>query len=135
MSVIRRLQFADYDPVIEIDVMPAVAELNALYRASAMAHLQPIFFAAQVGRLSDKAAEEKLAIVYAEAVIVGSPTPGLDQYDTEDWRKWLLSHREEFATIRSLVEVARNFDSDVEVQQNGEQVVGEGAESGIDATD
>jgi hypothetical protein len=133
--MIRRLEFPESDPPIAIDIMPAIPEYNALFMASAMAHVRPFFFAAQVGRLDEKVAEKNLAITYAEAVIVGSPTPGPDQFVVEDWRCWLLSHREEFASIRSIAVVKRNFDPDAEVVQDAQSPTSGEARPDCDAAD
>ena len=121
---IRRLQFEDG---IEIDIAPAIPEWNSIYNAASMAHAKPFTFAAQAGRLSEERSVEILAHTYAEGVIVGSPTPGLDGFSPREWRAWLLSNPEKFATIRGIAEVKRNFDPNAEVKDADDET---GAQAG-----
>lgn len=105
----RRLRF-DYIP-IAIDILPADPKVNRIYAAAAMAHVQHLTLAAQLGRVSEDRAEQALAKAYAEGVVVGSPTPGYEHYERSDWERWLLAHRDEFAQLRSIAEVPENFES------------------------
>lgn len=127
--IIRRLNFEDGD---EVDIGPAIAELNSVFHAASMAHVQPFTFAVQAGRLSEERSLEILADAYAEGVMMGSPTPELTGFSTKQWRKWLLNNPEKFANIRSIAEVKRNFDPDAEVS-NAVDSIGASAEPSVEA--
>lgn len=106
---VRRLRF-DYIPVA-IDILPADPKVNRIYAAAAMAHVQHLTLASQVGRLSEEVATRALAKAYAEGVIVGSPTPGYEEFDRTDWERWLNENPDEFSQLRSIAEVSENFES------------------------
>lgn len=106
---------------VEVDILPAVPEFNPLFNAAATACIKPLSLSAHLGRLSEEVAQEALARAYAEGVIVGSPTPELEHLDREGWYQWLLQHPDEFAIIRSIAEVKRNFDPDAEDTQNAQR--------------
>jgi len=104
----RRVVF-EYLDGLAIDIMPADIDLNPVYQAAVLTHLRPYTLAASLGRLSEERSEQLLARVYADGIIVGSPTDGHDKWRQADWEKWLLEHKEEFATLRSVAETPEAF--------------------------
>ena len=110
---IRTISFDYLD--VQINVAVADPELNPLYRAASITYVQPISFAIALGRVDEQRATDALARCYAEGVIVGSPTPGLDAYGVKEWYSWLKAHPAEFDQLRGLCEVTANFDPNAEV--------------------
>ncbi len=86
-----------------VDALPAVPELNPLFRASAMAWVRPLSLASQLGRVSEGVALRALARAYAEGVIAGSPTPEASGWGPGEWVAWLLAHPGEFDALRAIV--------------------------------
>lgn len=107
---LRRICFPYLSPPIKIDVWPADLESNAVYRAACIAWLKPLELAARVGRVDEEAGRTRLAWVYAEGVIQGSPSPQCDGWGRDEWRQWLLDHPEEFDRLRGICEVTTNFE-------------------------
>jgi len=112
MSVVRRIHF-EYLGDVMVDIVAADVS-NPLFAVLGNAHIQPLTLAASVGRLSEERATAALASVYSQAVVMGSPSPGLEDQTTAEWEKWLLAHPIEFATIRSIAESPENFQDEDE---------------------
>lgn len=94
---------------LSIDCLSAVPDQNPLMKAAQMALLAPYALAIRLNRISEERALGIWARLYAEAVIQGSPTPGYDGFDREQWMAWLLSEREAFTVLRSVCEAPENF--------------------------
>lgn len=91
---------------VEFDVGPAFTDLNPLYRAAAIAYVQPYTLSSQLGRISEERSTELLAAAYAEGVIFDSrPT-----MTSQEIRSWLIAHPNEFTIIREYAEHRRNFE-------------------------
>ena len=100
---------------LEVEIRPAVLELNQLYVAAAIAWLRPLMLASQLPddnphRLTEERSERALAKAYGMAIMVGSSTSdAMDRYTPAEWEAWLLGHRDEFASLRSVAAVPGNF--------------------------
>lgn len=102
---IKRVRFA-YEDVPEdeqvvIDIKPADVKRNLLFRAAVQAHLGPYQLASATGRLSDEVAQRQLALAYADGVIIGSMTPDLQDFNTNQWADWLINHPDEFLELQA----------------------------------
>lgn len=106
MSVVRRIRFEYLD--VDIDVVAADPS-NMVFGLLVKTHLGPLSLAAELGRLTEETALQKMALIYAEAIIVGSPTPSLEQNTRADWEQWLITHPEEFVSLREICECPDNF--------------------------
>ena len=107
MSVVRRIHF-EYLGDVMVDIIACDVH-NPVFSALCQVHITPLTLAAAVGRLSEERATAAWIPVYAGAIIVGSPSPGLSEYTPSQWEEWLTSHPSEFATIKSIAEVVENF--------------------------
>lgn len=108
----RRLVFRGTDYVV--DVRPANIEKNPVFAAAVQSYLQPLWLAAEMGRLSEERAHEALTLAYATGVVVGSPEPPLSGLDAEGWLRWLRENPEEFDLLRRFCEDPDTFTEGME---------------------
>jgi len=111
--VIRRIRLEDWD--VDVDVRPAVRELNPLFRAAQLAFYMPHKLAIELKRLPEERANALEARVYAESVIAGSPTPVFSEFASREWADWLIAEPDAFLALRSICAEAKNFDPRNEV--------------------
>lgn len=120
-----------------VDVMPAIPEVNPLFRAASIAYVAPLSLASRVGRVSEVVGRRALARAYAEGVVCGSPSPEADGWGPAEWAAWLLGHPGEFDWIRSLASRAKVWEqllpgSTVEASASAEAAPDEGGSDGPD---
>ena len=94
---------------VEIDVLAAHVERNPIYRMEVEKRIKPLELAITLGRVSQEKADRLWAEVYAETVIVGSPTEKLREFDNAQWVEWLLEDLERFWCIRRYAMAEENF--------------------------
>lgn len=107
MSLVRRIAFEYLD--VEIDVLPAIMALNPVYEAACKAWVMPLEWAVRAKRHSEQGSNLALMKAYAEGVVVGSPTPALEDFKPEDWIRWFKEHPEEWQRLRGICEAPENF--------------------------
>jgi hypothetical protein len=90
-----------------VDVMPAIPEVNPLFRAASIAFVRPLSLASALGRVSEHVGRRALVRAYAEGVICGSPSPEADGWGRKEWIAWLEAHPDEFDWIRNLASRAK----------------------------
>ncbi len=115
---VRRLAFEASG--FEIDVRPALGLVNRLFRQMVELVLRPYHFAAQSGKLSDETARRLLAQIYAESVIIGSPTPAFAGFGLREWEQWLVANPEKLDAIRQVAENPASWGLDARYADNGE---------------
>jgi hypothetical protein len=108
----------DYLEDLEVRFRAAVlGDVNPLFQAVTVAFIQPLELAASLPddhprKLTDERAERALAKAYAHGVMEGRPggqAEGEAAFRPVEWEAWLLEHRAEFASIRSVAEIEDNF--------------------------
>lgn len=105
----RQVVFDYREDKLAINILQADANVNSIFQAAVLTHIRPYALAASMGRLSEARSEQLLARVYADGIIVGSPTEGYDKFTQADWEKWLLENKEEFRQLRSVAECPEAF--------------------------
>lgn len=106
--ITRRVNMEE-DWGVSIDCNSAVADQNPVMHAAQLTLLAPYALALQMERLPEERAWEIWARLYAEAVIMGSPTPVFERFTKDEWVEWLLREREAFIVLRSVCEAPDNF--------------------------
>jgi len=107
-----RVTFAipDCPPDISLDCAPPFPDVNAVYRAGASAFLEPHRLAIDCGKMSEKGAVRLYAMVYAEGVILSSPTEGFAEFSRQDWTAWLIEHPVHFKKLRDYLDHRKNWE-------------------------
>ena len=100
----------DCPPTIRLLCAPPFPDVNTVYRAGATAFLEPRQLAIDCGKMSDKGAERLYAMVYAEGVILSSPTEGFEGFSRPDWTAWLIEHPVHFQKLRDCLDHRKNWE-------------------------
>ena len=120
LAIPTRVICFSYLDNLEIEIRPALLDLNPLFHACCLAWLQPLTLSALLPddhprTLSEGRATGALAKVWGASVIVGSPTDDeLNAYSAEEWTAWLISdeHLPEFKSLREIAEEGACFVAD-----------------------
>ncbi len=97
-------------PDVTIDCMPPFADVNTVFRAASQALLEPHQLAIQLDKMSEEGAERLYAMVYAEGVILSSPTEGFTGFSRQDWKAWLIEHPVHFQNLREICDYRKNWE-------------------------
>ncbi len=127
----------DCPPDISLDCAPPFPDVNTVFRAGATAFLEPNRLAIECGKMSTAGAERLYAMVYAEGVILSSPTEGFEEFSRPDWTAWLIAHPVHFEKLRNCLDHRKNWEEPDEPggAEDGGQArhrdIGSSAPSGI----
>ncbi len=108
-----RLEYMDN---LEVEVRPAIPELNPIFAAFAHAVLKPLEIAARLPDDHPRALTEERALAalhrcYAAGVMLGSPThPEMNDWVPAEWEKWLAGQVDAFLDIKDVCESEATWD-------------------------
>lgn len=122
--MITRTLNLEKDWGFKIDVCGAQADFNPLWIPAKRAILDPYALAIRFGKMKKERATQIEADLYAEACIMGSPTPGYDVLTKAQWSKILQTDEILFSTLRGICDLRVNFDPDAEVRADGHDAPG-----------
>ena len=104
------ISIPDCPPTIRLLCAPPFPDVNTIFRAGATAFLEPNRLAIDCGKMSKAGAERLYAMVYAEGVILSSPTEGFEEFSRPDWTAWLIEHPVHFQELRDLLDHRKNWE-------------------------
>ena len=82
------------------DFVDALTDLYAPYKLADAA-----------GALTEETGNRILAEAYAQAVIVGSTSPDLADFEPEEWAAWLIENPDEFQTIQHVAAAPESWEA------------------------
>lgn len=105
----RQLSIVFADHGVTFECLPAVMDLNPIYRAAVEGILRPQIFRSFVGAIGEQKSLELMARVYVEGVIIESE-PEMSDAERYDW---IIAHPFEFEEMRSYAEHRPNFTGEI----------------------